>query len=76
MRTFMDRAVAGEIHFKELENELEKEIELWHTGDSKIPLVDFLGMTRREYALWVQQAPAPSLTLDVIVNARKAKLKK
>jgi hypothetical protein len=47
---FMDACMNGE----ELAEEIETYIEEWHEGDSKETVYEYIGMTREEYGLWVE----------------------
>ena len=50
MKTFMERAVSGEIPLTNLSNELMDEVDRWHTTNTSLELYEFLGMSRDEYA--------------------------
>lgn len=53
-RTFMERALAGEIPIDQLEEALADAIDAWHEGGSGKKLHEFLGLTWAEYLCWVQ----------------------
>ena len=36
-----------------VKDELLDKIEIWHKSDSSLPLYEYLGMTRDEYAIWI-----------------------
>jgi hypothetical protein len=36
------------------DKELDELIRAWHEGDSEIPLVEFLGVSKTDYAAWVE----------------------
>lgn len=48
---FIDLCVRGEA----LPAEIDDFVELWHEGDSTLPLHEFLGMTPEEYSAWVRR---------------------
>lgn len=60
---FIDLCVRGEA----LPAEIDDFVELWHEGDSTLPLHEFLGMTSEEYSAWVRK---PDL-LPYIVTAHR-----
>lgn len=58
--TFVDLCLSGEV----VQDEIDDFIDLWHEGDGQgRPLHDFLGMTKDEYDLWVEQPGALRLIL-------------
>lgn len=40
--------------------EVDDAIERWHTGDSELPLHEFLGWSRQEYSIWVETNVIPN----------------
>ena len=48
-------------------SEIDDYIDLWHDGESEISLHEFLGMTKKEYALYMEDEQY----LATIVTARK-----
>ena len=60
---FIDKCVTGESRL----DEIDDFIDVWHKGGTGVSLTSFLGMTRTEYAAWVND----SRVLDLIVAARK-----
>ena len=58
--TFIDLALNGQA----VADEIEDFIELWHDGTGPEPLHEFLGMTREEYSLWLNNADNLSLILS------------
>jgi len=54
---------------KTLPTEIDDYIDSWHENDSSKPLHDFLGMTWKEYSLWVSN---PDF-LSHIITAHKEK---
>jgi hypothetical protein len=60
MSKFADACRAGTASYKDVDDY----IEAWHTGDSEEPLHDFLGLTREEYAAFVQDPKTLASTLD------------
>lgn len=47
---FIDDVITGEALIEEIDNY----IDMWHDGDSELEIYEFLGMTQREYRLWVE----------------------
>lgn len=59
--TFMDRAVAGLIAEADLSDVFAAEIDLWHESKQTIPPVqlhEWLGITREDYAKWIEATDA------------------
>ena len=54
--TFVERALKGKI--VDVDEEIDNEMVLWHASDSKLSLHEWLGMTRDEYALFVERPEA------------------
>ncbi len=54
---------------KTLLEDIDDYIDSWHESDSSKPLHDFLGMTLKEYSLWVSDHDL----LTNIINAHKEK---
>jgi len=50
MSDFITNCIKGDA----LLSEVNDYIDMWHDSDSKLPLHEFLGMTRKEYDLFVQ----------------------
>jgi hypothetical protein len=50
MSNFITNCINGDA----LLSEIDDYISLWHHSDSILPLHDFLGMTRKEYALYLE----------------------
>ncbi|SDP77387.1 hypothetical protein [Clostridium gasigenes] len=46
---FIDAVIMGDV----LIDEIDDYIDMWHDGDSKLEIYEFLGMTQNEYRLWV-----------------------
>lgn len=65
--TFMQRACAGD--FGDLHTAIDDAIDAWHEGPEGLPLHVALGMTRDEYAAWVEN----DHLLGEIVATRQAK---
>jgi len=58
--TFMELCLAGRV----VQDEIDDYIDLWHEDEMATePLHDFLGMTKDEYDLWVEQPGALRLIL-------------
>ncbi len=66
MSDFITRCVNGD----SLLSEIDDYIDIWHNGDSDLSLHEFLGMTPKEYALYVEDEQY----LAFIVTARKEKV--
>lgn len=64
-KSFVERCMHGEV----LMDEIDDFIDQWHKTASKLELHEFLGMTSKEYALWVSD---PSV-LPFIITAHKEK---
>jgi hypothetical protein len=62
---FIDLCLSGDVLTEEIDDFVDK----WHESDSDESLEDFLGLTAREYELWVKN---PKF-LDYIVYLRKNK---
>jgi hypothetical protein len=62
-RTFVELCLAGEAFLDEIDDYVDE----WHDADTTKKIWRFLGMTRDEYALWVEQ---PEF-LRVIVDAHR-----
>jgi hypothetical protein len=65
--TFIDLSLAGQAR----PSEIDDFVDVWHRGDGRVELHEFLGMTSEEYALWVSNPDA----LSAILNARREKLR-
>lgn len=68
--TFMNLAMSGAILDDAIDDSLNDQIDAWHNGDpmDETPLHEYLGMTWREYADYVEC----KRKIDVIINDRKA----
>ncbi|MCW7469597.1 hypothetical protein [Leptospira kanakyensis] len=62
-KTFIDLCLAGERFIDEIDDFIDE----WHDSESEQSLSEFLGMTKDEYALWVEK---PGI-LSYIIHARK-----
>ena len=49
-KKFIDAVIIGDA----LIDEIDDYIDVWHNEDSKLEIYEFLGMTQREYRLWVE----------------------
>jgi len=47
---FLDRVLRGE----EFDDAIDDYVDTWHDGDFECSLHEFLGFTKQEYALWVE----------------------
>lgn len=65
MSNFIDDCLCGNV----LLDDIDDFIDAWHDGDDDISLSEFLGMTQKEYALWVKEPTA----LPFIINAHRKK---
>ena len=63
MSNFIEDCIAGNA----LMSEIDDYIDLWHESDSQLSLNDFLGMTQKEYALYVEDESY----LATIITAHK-----
>ena len=61
--TFMDLCLAGRAFVDEVDDYVDK----WYDMDSSLSLPEFLGMSRQEYALWVEKPGS----LKYLLRARK-----
>lgn len=61
--TFIDLCLSGRASV----DEIDDFVDLWHGGGTDIPLHDYLGLTRPEYALWVEKPES----LKYIISSRK-----
>lgn len=66
MSNFVVKCINGDA----LLSEIDDYIDLWHNNDTGMPLHAFLGMTQKEYALYVEDEQY----LASIVTARKQKV--
>ena len=69
--TFMQVAIAGSLSEDDLEVSFNDQVDAWHNSDpsmSETPLHEYLGMTWREYADYVER----KRKIGAIVNDRKA----
>src|SRR4051794_22038204 len=62
-RTFIDLCLAGEAFLDEIDDYVDE----WHESETTQKIWRFLGMTRDEYALWVERPES----LRVIVDAHR-----
>ena len=63
MSDFMQKCLAGVAQFTDIDDYVER----WHECNSDKTIHDFLGLTLREYSLWVEQPEV----LPEIVTARR-----
>jgi len=66
MSNFIDDCISGNALLDDVDDYVEK----WHRSESSLPIYDFLGMSRGEYALWLADASV----LPFIVIARRENL--
>ena len=64
--TFIDGCLAGEA----LAEDIDDAIEQWHGGNVRCSLPEFLGLTEREYSLFVENPHA----LKAILYSRKSQV--
>lgn len=67
MYNFINNLIAGDALLREVDDYIHS----WHESDSKVSLHEYLGMTRSEYALFVENNDY----LSFIVKAHKNNLK-
>lgn len=60
---FVKKALAGKVMFDEIDDFVDK----WHLDDQGKTLPEYLGLTREEYAVWVQNPDV----VPQIISARK-----
>jgi len=65
MYNFIDRCINGDA----LMSEIDDYIDQWHESDSDLPLYDYLGMSKKEYALYLED----HAHLASIITAHKTK---
>lgn len=63
MSDFITKCLMGEA----LLEEIDDYVDIWHDGDSDLPMHEFLGMTHTEYGQWVKDPDC----LPQIVIARR-----
>jgi len=66
MSNFINNCILG----VSLMSEIDDYIELWHENDSDVTLHEFLGMSKKEYALFVED----EAYLGSIISAHKNKV--
>lgn len=60
-KTFIELCVAGEITVAERDDKIDDYVGTWHdSGNPSIELHEFLGLSEKEYAEWVQYPQALS----------------
>lgn len=62
MYNFIHNCLTGDALLDEIDDYIDK----WHDGDSELPLHAYLGMSRDEYAAWIESPDS----LTYIVSAR------
>ena len=63
MSSFIQQCLNGNVLLEDIDDFIHQ----WHNTDSDLGIYDYLGMTRREYFLWVEN---PEI-LPHIVNAHR-----
>lgn len=63
----MSNFIADCINGDALLSDINEYIDIWHASDTEMPIYEFLGMTKKEYALFV----ADEMYLAIIVTAHK-----
>jgi hypothetical protein len=66
MSNFIQNCIRGEAFLSEVDNYIDQ----WHNSETDMPLHTFLGMSKQEYALFVQD----EIYLTSIVTAHKEKV--
>jgi hypothetical protein len=51
IKTYMELCLEGMADLTEIDEYIEK----WHTSETDVTIYEFLGMNRKEYALWVER---------------------
>ena len=51
MKTYIELCLEGMADLTEIDEYIEK----WHTSETDVPIYEYLGMNREEYALWVEK---------------------
>jgi hypothetical protein len=64
MSSFMELCLVKDIDRSKIH--IDDFVEEWHKSDSKLPLHKYLGLTEKEYKLWVEH---PEM-LEAIIDAR------
>ena len=59
MSNFVAMCVSGEA----VPDDIDEFVGKWHEGDSKVPIYEYLGMTREEYSAWVED---PNALVDIV----------
>jgi len=59
MSNFIAMCVSGEA----APDDIDEFVDKWHEGDSKVPIDEYLGMTRDEYFAWVGN---PNALVEII----------
>ncbi len=54
IKTYIELCLEGLADLTDIDDYIEK----WHLSDLNVPIHDYLGMTRDEYALWVEKPEA------------------
>ena len=58
---FVSRAIAGEAMIEEIDDYVDE----WHANPAGLPLHEYLGMSRDEYALWLRSPDSlPAILAD------------
>ncbi len=50
-KTYIELCLEGMADLTEIDEYIEK----WHSSDTEVPIYEYLGMNREEYALWVER---------------------
>lgn len=66
MSDFVTKCLMGEALLEDIDDYVDD----WHDSDSDLSIHDFLGMTHREYSLWVQD---PSCLPQIVIAHRQHK---
>lgn len=65
--TFVDLCLKGEA----IAEDIDDFVDAWHEGGTGMPLSTFLGMTREEYALWVEKPASLNIILEARMRGRR-----
>ena len=62
--SLIDRLARGDYAWQDIQAVLDDAVDKWHTGNSKLKLHEYLGMTWAEYKRWVEKPEAIYAILD------------
>lgn len=56
MSNFIQKCISGEARYQEIDDF----IEAWHKSNTDLPIYEFLGMTSKEYEMWMKNSDSLS----------------